>query len=88
MCAIDGFSTSIVGPDETRDSSEQAASNIQMLENVDNLLLLQSNSAGHEDFALSIPPDQVQTIQNINSLITEVVDHFCSWVFLWQKYCQ
>ncbi|XP_021757023.1 protein BLISTER-like [Chenopodium quinoa] len=55
------------------DSSEQASSNMQVVDNADNLLLLQNNLAGHDDFAMSIPPDQMQMIQNINSLISEII---------------
>lgn len=57
----------------TGDSSEQASSSMQMLDNVDNLPFSQSSFAGHEDLAMSIPPDQVQMIQNINSLVTEIM---------------
>lgn len=47
-----------------------------MPDNMDNSLLLHNSFSGHEDFSMSIPPDQVQLIQNINSLITEVLGHF------------
>ncbi|KAL2922225.1 Protein BLISTER [Bienertia sinuspersici] len=56
------------------DSSEQASSNMQMPDNVDNLHLLETTSSdNHEELFKSIPPDQVQMIQNINSLITEIM---------------
>ena len=70
------FITSFLGLDSTGDSSEQTSTNLQMLDDASDLVLLQNSFSGHEDFSMSIPPDQVQMIQNINSLVTEVVGHF------------
>lgn len=36
------------------------------------LLLLHNRHAGPNDFAMIIPPDQAQMIQNVNSLISEI----------------
>ena len=51
------------------------SSDLQGHDNADNLLLLAMHRpAGGLDSAPAIPPDQVQMIQNINSLISEVGD--------------
>ncbi|CAO2838435.1 unnamed protein product [Amaranthus hypochondriacus] len=65
-------STNDLGHESFRDSSTHTSSNLQMPDNMDNSLLLHNSFSGHEDFSMSIPPDQVQLIQNINSLITEI----------------
>ncbi|KAH9614345.1 hypothetical protein KSS87_017193 [Heliosperma pusillum] len=59
---------------DLQNTSEQASSNIQTHNNADNLLsLLENRSASFEDLSTIIPPDQVQVIQNINSLISEIM---------------
>ena len=67
---------SVLGHESIGDSFAHASSNLQMPDNMDNSLLFHNSFSGHEDFSMSIPLDQVQMIQNINSLITEVLGHF------------
>lgn len=58
-----------------RDSSGGMSSDLQGHDNADNLLLLAMHRpAGGLDTATAIPPDQVQMIQNINSLISEIME--------------
>lgn len=72
MPALIAYPAFSAGPEATGDNSEQASSNMQMLDDIDNSLLVQNSFNSHEDFAMSIPPDQAQMIENINSLIAEV----------------
>ncbi|KAJ8437248.1 hypothetical protein Cgig2_004641 [Carnegiea gigantea] len=55
------------------DNSEVTSSGVHTHEEDANVLLLfNDRHAGPDDFAMIIPPDQAQMIQNINSLISEV----------------
>lgn len=68
-------STNDLGPDAAGfvgDSSEHASSDVQVHGDTEDLLLLQNRLASYEDFAMIIPPDQAQMIQNINSLMSEI----------------
>ncbi|KAJ8428698.1 hypothetical protein Cgig2_018478 [Carnegiea gigantea] len=57
------------------DSSGGMSSDLQGHDNADNLLLLAMHRpAGGLDSATAIPPDQAQMIQNINSLISEIME--------------
>ncbi|KAL9240769.1 hypothetical protein vseg_014951 [Gypsophila vaccaria] len=57
---------------DLENTSEPASSTI-LHDDTDNLLsLLENTSAAFEDISMIIPPDQVQVIQNINSLLSEI----------------